>query len=149
MIIRTAEKKDIEDIARIENSCFSVPWSLDAIEQEICENKLAKFFIACDGEDNVVGFIGIWTLIDECQINKVAVLPEKRKLGIGKAILNHVLKLTREQGIKSWYLEVSESNIAAQALYESAGFSGVGIRKKYYIDPVEDAVLMNLEEVDA
>ena len=149
MIIRTAEKKDIEDIARIENSCFSVPWSLDAIEQEICENKLAKFFIACDGEDNVVGFIGIWTLIDECQINKVAVLPEKRKLGIGKAILNRVLKLTREQGIKSWYLEVRESNIAAQALYESAGFSGVGIRKKYYIDPVEDAVLMNLEEVDA
>lgn len=149
MIIRTAEKKDIEDIARIENSCFSVPWSLDAIEQEICENKLAKFFIACDGEDNVVGFIGIWTLIDECQINKVAVLPEKRKLGIGKAILNHVLKLTREQGIKSWYLEVRESNIAAQALYESAGFSGVGIRKGYYVEPIEDAVLMNLEEVDA
>ena len=149
MIIRTAEKKDIEDIARIENSCFSVPWSLDAIEQEICENKLAKFFIACDGEDNVVGFIGIWTLIDECQINKVAVLPEKRKLGIGKAILNHVLELTREQGIKSWYLEVRESNIAAKALYKSAGFSSVGIRKGYYVEPIEDAVLMNLEEVDA
>lgn len=149
MIIRTAEKKDIEDIARIENSCFSVPWSLDAIEQEICENKLAKFFIACDGEDNVVGFIGIWTLIDECQINKVAVLPEKRKLGIGKAILNHVLKLTREQGIKSWYLEVRESNIAAKALYKSAGFSSVGIRKGYYVEPIEDAVLMNLEEIDA
>lgn len=149
MIIRTADQRDIDDIVRIENACFSVPWSFDAIEQEICENKLAKFFIACDGEDNIVGYIGIWTLLDECQINKVAVLPEKRKLGIGKAILNHVLKLTRAQGIKSWYLEVRESNIAAQALYKSAGFSSVGIRKGYYATPVEDAVLMNLEEVDA
>lgn len=76
-------------------------------------------------------------------------MPEKRKLGIGKAILNHVLKLTREQGIKNWYLEVRESNIAAKALYKSVGFSSVGIRKKYYATPVEDAVLMNLEEVDA
>ena len=76
-------------------------------------------------------------------------MPEKRKLGIGKTILNHVLELTREQGIKSWYLEVRESNIAAKALYKSAGFSSVGIRKGYYVEPIEGAVLMNLEEVDA
>ena len=140
---------DIDAIARVENACFSIPWSIDAIKHEICENKLADFMIACDEENNIVGYIGIWTLLDECQINKIAVLPEKRKLGFGKAILNHVLEFTRDIGVKNWYLEVRESNTAAQALYRSAGFSSVGTRKNYYINPVEDAVLMNLEEVDA
>ena len=140
---------DIDAIARVENACFSIPWSIDAIKHEICENKLADFMIACDEENNIVGYIGIWTLLDECQINKIAVIPEKRKNGIGKAILNHVLEFTRDIGVKNWYLEVRESNKAAQALYRSAGFSSVGTRKNYYINPVEDAVLMNLEEVDA
>ena len=140
---------DIDAIARVENACFSTPWSIDAIKHEICENKLANFMIACDEENNIVGYIGIWTLLDECQINKIAVIPEKRKIGIGKAILNHVLEFTRDIGVKNWYLEVRESNTAAQALYRSAGFSSVGTRKNYYINPIEDAVLMNLEEVDA
>ena len=140
---------DIDAIARVENACFSTPWSIDAIKHEICENKLADFMIACDEENNIVGYIGIWTLLDECQINKIAVIPEKRKIGIGKAILNHVLEFTRDIGVKNWYLEVRESNKAAQALYRSAGFSSVGTRKNYYINPVEDAVLMSLEEADA
>ena len=149
MIIRAAEQMDIDAIARVENACFSTPWSIDAIKREICENKLADFMIACDEENNIIGYIGIWTLLDECQINKIAVMPEKRKIRIGKTILNHVIELTRDMGVKSWYLEVRESNTAAQALYRSAGFSSVGTRKNYYINPVEDAVLMNLEEVDA
>ena len=149
MIIRAAEQMDIDAIVRVENACFSTPWSIDAIKHEICENKLADFMIACDEEDNIVGYIGIWTLLDECQINKIAVMPEKRKIGIGKTILNHVIELTRDMGVKSWYLEVRESNTAAQALYRSSGFSSVGTRKNYYINPVEDAVLMSLEEADA
>ena len=140
---------DIDAIVRVENACFSTPWSIDAIKHEICENKLADFMIACDEENNIIGYIGIWTLLDECQINKIAVIPEKRKNGIGKAILNHVLEFTRDIGVKNWYLEVRESNKAAQALYRSAGFSSVGTRKNYYINPVEDAVLMSLEEADA
>ena len=140
---------DIDAIVRVENACFSTPWSIDAIKHEICENKLADFMIACDEENNIIGYIGIWTLLDECQINKIAVMPEKRKIGIGKTILNHVIELTRDMGVKSWYLEVRESNTAAQALYSSAGFSSVGTRKNYYINPVEDAVLMSLEEADA
>ena len=140
---------DIDAIVRVENSCFSTPWSIDAIKHEICENKLADFMIACDEENNIIGYIGIWTLLDECQINKIAVMPEKRKIGIGKTILNHVIEFTRDMGVKSWYLEVRESNTAAQALYRSAGFSSVGTRKNYYINPVEDAVLMSLEEADA
>ena len=149
MIIRAAEQMDIDAIVRVENACFSTPWSIDAIKHEICENKLADFMIACDEESNIIGYIGIWTLLDECQINKIAVMPEKRKIGIGKTILNHVIELTRDMGVKSWYLEVRESNTAAQALYRSAGFSSVGTRKNYYINPVEDAVLMSLEEADA
>lgn len=149
MIIRAAEQLDIDAIVRVENACFSTPWSIDAIKHEICENKLADFMIACDEENNIIGYIGIWTLLDECQINKIAVMPEKRKIGIGKTILNHVIELTRDMGVKSWYLEVRESNTAAQALYRSAGFSSVGTRKNYYINPVEDAVLMSLEEADA
>ena len=140
---------DIDAIVRVENACFSTPWSIDAIKHEICENKLADFMIACDEENNIIGYIGIWTLLDECQINKIAVMPDKRKIGIGKTILNHVIELTRDMGVKSWYLEVRESNTAAQALYRSAGFSSVGTRKNYYINPVEDAVLMSLEEADA
>lgn len=149
MIIRAAEQMDIDAIVRVENACFSTPWSIDAIKHEICENKLADFMIACDEENNIIGYIGIWTLLDECQINKIAVMPEKRKIGIGKTILNHAIELTRDMGVKSWYLEVRESNTAAQALYRSAGFSSVGTRKNYYINPVEDAVLMSLEEADA
>ena len=149
MIIRAAEQLDIDAIVRVDNACFNTPWSIDAIKHEICENKLADFMIACDEENNIIGYIGIWTLLDECQINKIAVMPEKRKIGIGKTILNHVIELTRDMGVKSWYLEVRESNTAAQALYRSAGFSSVGTRKNYYINPVEDAVLMSLEEADA
>lgn len=148
LIIRTADKADVKGIAAIEQTCFSSPWNYETIEHEINESNTAHYFVAySDGK--LAGYIGVWILLDECQINKVAVLPEYRNKGVAKAILLQIIDSTRKRGTRRWMLEVRANNKAAQALYSGAGFVKVGLRKAYYDNPVDDAVLMNLEDTDA
>lgn len=145
LIIRIANSGDIDAIAGLEQICFKDPWSRESVREEIEDNNLALYIVA-EINGSVVGYAGIWWIVDEGHITNVAVSPEYRGKHIGEAIIATMLEVAREEGINKFTLEVRVSNEPAKNLYSKFGFEGVGVRPKYYKDN-EDALIMWLEEV--
>lgn len=139
-------KAHIDDIVKIENRVFTIPWSKDALLEEVTRNRFAVYFSAVM-ENQVVGYIGMWKIFDEGHITNLAVHPGYQNKGIGKALLKHLIDYSASHGITKMTLEVRESNIKAIRLYRSFGFRNVGIRKKYYSDNNEDALIMWKEDI--
>lgn len=141
LIVRPAEEKDIEGIAEMEILCFSTPWSQDSIRQEILSNELAHYIVAeMDGQ--VIGYVGVWQILDEGHITNVAVRPEYRGNQIGSTLIAVMLEVGKQIGMVRFTLEVRSSNEPAKALYRKFGFKEAGLRKGYYEDNGEDAVIM-------
>lgn len=136
------EEKHLKGIAEVENRSFSTPWSEKSFSDELTNN-VATYFVAIS-EDKVVGYIGFWTVADEADITNVAVLPEYRKSGIGSILLKETVSYCISEKLVSINLEVRESNSAAKNLYSKFGFIPIGLRKRYYSNPVEDAIIMSL-----
>lgn len=134
------KESDIEEVLEIENSCFSTPWSKDAFKMEI-KNKFANYVVA-KVNGKTVGYGGIWLIIDEGHITNIAVKKEFRSMKVGSHILEALANLCKERNVTSMTLEVRKSNISAQKLYEKYGFKEVGLRKAYYSDNNEDAIIM-------
>lgn len=133
-------REHINAVLSISLMSFITPWSRDSIEEEL-NNRLAHYVIA--KKDNVViGYGGIWLIAGEGHITNIAVHPEYRGIGTGNMIVEALTKLCREKNIASMTLEVRKSNITAQNLYKKYGFIEAGIRKLYYQDTKEDAVIM-------
>lgn len=131
----------IDQVMVVENLSFSVPWSKNAFVEEIKNNKFARYIVAkIDGK--VVGYAGMWKVMDEGHITNIAVHPEFRRSGIGSRLLEGLIDIARREYIASMTLEVRKSNIAAQKLYEKFGFAEGGFRKGYYSDNGEDALIM-------
>lgn len=130
----------LEDVLNISGLSFNIPWSRDSYEKEL-KNPLAKYLTAING-DKVLGYGGMWIIIDEAHITNIAVAPLYRQQGIGASILEAMIKKAEEQGVTAMTLEVRSSNLAAQKLYHNFGFINKGIRKAYYEDNHEDAVIM-------
>ena len=128
LILRNAVSEDVPQMAELEKLCFSDPWSEELIRADVVDNNDISTYILAQENEEIIGYIGIWTVKDECQINNVAVHPEHRRKGIGGLLLGTVLAATREAGITYWTLEVRESNQTAIKLYQNAGFSIVGTR---------------------
>lgn len=141
LIVRAAELKDAPEIAEMEKLCFTTPWSLESIQHEIAENKLALYVVG-EVDGKVVGYVGIWLIVDEGHITNVAVHPDWRRKHIGEAIIKTLIDVTESHGVVAHTLEVRASNIPAQKLYEKFGFMSVGIRQGYYEDNGEDAIIM-------
>ncbi|MBQ2747372.1 MAG: ribosomal protein S18-alanine N-acetyltransferase [Firmicutes bacterium] len=141
LIVRAAEIKDASEIAEMEKLCFTTPWSLESIQHEIAENKLALYVVG-EVDGKVVGYVGIWLIVDEGHITNVAVHPDWRRKHIGEAIIKTLIDVTESHGVVAHTLEVRASNIPAQKLYEKFGFMSVGIRQGYYEDNGEDAIIM-------
>lgn len=139
ILITAVKREHLESIAELEKVCFSTPWSIDAVMEHYSAG--TKFFVAVMGE-KVLGYIGISTVIDEGYITNVAVFPECRGQGIGKALLHRVFALGRDEGLSFISLEVRPSNSSAIGLYEKLGFKTEGRRKNFYTDPTEDALIM-------
>lgn len=134
--------KDVNGVFNISNACFSMPWSIESIEGEI-NNPLAKYIVARDEDSNlVVGFVGIWIVVGEGSITNIAVHPDYRKQGIGAKLLESLINLCTHLDCSLINLEVRASNYPAQNLYEKYGFVVDGLRKGYYEDSKEDAILM-------
>ena len=140
-VIEKASVSDVKDISVIENVCFSVPWSENAISDFI-QNPLCIMFCAKQ-DSKTAGYIGLYIIAEDCDIANVAVLPQFRGRGIAKKLIEHAESHAKEKGVKKLMLEVRASNIPAISLYEKLGFSVVGIRKNYYTQPKEDALLMD------
>ncbi|MBR5536853.1 MAG: ribosomal protein S18-alanine N-acetyltransferase [Clostridia bacterium] len=134
----------IDDMEAIEVECFSVPWSREALEDEL-DNPYARYVVCTDTEGNVVGYIGSRIVLDSADITNVAVRPRYRRRGIGFELVTRMLEQMKALGVASVLLEVRESNLPAQNCYARAGFAVVGRRKNYYELPKEDALLMGRE----
>ena len=133
----------VSQIARLEKRCFSDPWSEKSIASEL-ENPLSLWLVAVEAGE-VVGYVGSQTVLGETDMMNLAVAPEARRQGTGRALVLALVEALTEKGSRSLMLEVRVSNIPAQKLYESLGFSQVGRRPKYYVNPREDALILRKE----
>ena len=129
----------LSEIAALEALCFSEPWSEGALELLLCESATG-FVCLCDGRVQAYG--GMLIAPDEGQITNVAVHPEARRMGLGRAIVDALINEARARGLEQISLEVRVSNLAAIALYEKVGFAVEGRRKNFYRRPTEDALVM-------
>lgn len=141
IIIRDMKVEDLDQVMILEKLCFSTPWSKEAFESEILKNDLAHYLVLSIN-NTIVGYGGVWYIINEGHITNVAVHSECRKLGLGKKLVEQMKKNALKNKIELMTLEVRVSNIAAIKLYERMGFSIEGTRPKYYIDNNEDAYIM-------
>ena len=139
--IRIMNENDAVEVAKISILSFSSPWSTESYIQEI-KNPVALYLVAVIN-NNIVGFIGTWNVLDESHITNVAVHPDFRKQKIGSLLLENLINTCEKQhNTSSFDLEVRAYNIPAQKLYSKFGFKNNGIRKGYYTDNKEDAILM-------
>lgn len=137
---------DLEGIYEVEKDSFPIPWPISSFEEEL-KNILATYLVA-KIENRIVGYIGMWFVMDECHITNIAVLSEYRKSGIATKLINEMLSLCKEHGTTYIMLEVRESNIPAQKLYSKFNFTEEVVRKDYYKNPDgtrEDAIVMSRE----
>lgn len=141
LVIRKGIRTDVDGLYALEQVCFSVPWSRETILHDLTENPNAMYFVA-EFDREIIGYAGIWKIMDEGHINNVCVLPRYRGRKIGKTMMKTLLYVTEAQGIKSHTLEVRESNVVAISMYEKLGFQSVGNRPGYYEDNGEAAVIM-------
>jgi ribosomal-protein-alanine N-acetyltransferase len=136
---------DIEQVHEIERLSFATPWPAHAFEQELRGNRLARYVVAraeLGGEERVVGFAGVWLMVDEAHITTFGVHPDWRRQGVGRRMLLRLCDLSLELRAARMTLEVRVSNDAAQALYRRFGFGIAGTRRRYYTDDGEDAYVM-------
>ena len=143
MIIRHLLREDIEAVYKIEQACFGVPWSKEALNQEI-DNRLA-FYLVVVLENRLAGYGGMHIILGEGEVTRIAVAPEYQRRGIGKVLFQHMLHEANKKLTHTITLEVRSSNEAAQALYTHEGFGVIASRKNYYQKPAEDALIMQLK----
>ncbi|TLS35280.1 ribosomal protein S18-alanine N-acetyltransferase [Pseudalkalibacillus caeni] len=139
--------EDIDAILEIENKSFPNPWSRTAFYNELVTNHFATYMVV-EVNGNIAGYCGVWVIVDEAHITNIALLPEYRGRQIGEMLLVKMVNLAKELGAEKVTLEVRVSNYIAQGLYRKLGFQDGGIRKNYYSDNSEDALVMwvNLNE---
>lgn len=140
MIIRAMEEKDLEQVCQIEQDNFSMPWSRQSFLDSIRHPK--HLYLVAEHEGRILGYCGMWIVLEEGQINNVAVDRAYRRQGVASAMFEVFLKQGYKMGARRFTLEVRESNQGAIALYERFSFQNVGIRKNFYEKPVEHAVIM-------
>ena len=140
MTVVPMAERHLAALAEIEKACFHAPWSEAMLREELGKG----IFLVAERDGQVVGYVGCQTVLDEGYITNVAVSPDCRRQGVGRALIAELVQRARAQGLSFVTLEARASNAPAIALYEGAGFVRVGVRKNFYTAPTEDAVLMTL-----
>jgi ribosomal-protein-alanine N-acetyltransferase len=141
IVIEDMTTLDIDAVQVVERASFPVPWPANAFRHELTQNKNAHYIVAREG-DRIVGYAGLWLSLDEAHITTFAVLPDYRRRKIGERMLVALFEKSAKLGAEWMTLEVRASNLAAQKLYEKYGFRPAGIRRRYYSDNNEDAIIM-------
>lgn len=140
MDFREMQKKDIDQIVEIESKAFSQPWSKKSFEEALTHKNL--MFITATMDDRIVGYCGLYIVLDEGNVINVAVKEEYRGQHIAQKMLQYLLEKGTSQKVTAFTLEVREHNKTAIHVYEKLGFQSVGIRKNFYEKPIENAVIM-------
>lgn len=133
---------DVEAVYAIEQATFPSPWTLDSFYYEMSENQFSHYLVAEDEQQTIVGFCGMWLVIDAAQITNVAVVDAVRGQGMGEGLMREAMRVAKEANMEVMSLEVRVTNTVAQNLYRKLGFQDGGIRKNYYTDNQEDALVM-------
>ena len=145
-LIRRMTIDDVPQVHAIEQATFPLPWSLADFTYEMTSNPVARYVVA-EQEGVLLGFAGAHIILDEGHITNVAVIKEARGHGLGRLLMDALMQLAANLGARYLTLEVRASNAAAVALYQSFGFIKVSVRKKYYEDNGEDALLMVCDQL--
>ena len=142
--VRIAKSSDLDDIYELDMQTFAMPWSKEALSYDILENDNA-FVIVAEYEGEFAGYADIWTVLDEADLNSIAVRVDFRRKGIGDAIMLAMTEILSANGVATINLEVRVSNMPAIKLYKKYGFNECGVRPGYYLDNGEDALIMKRE----
>jgi len=144
--IRKMTVEDVRAVAELDQISFSLPWPERSFAFEVTGNPASRCWVAeVDGQ--IVGMIVAWLFVDEVHIATLATHPDFRRQRIAQKLLIHTLHYTYDEGAITSFLEVRESNLAAQEMYRKFGYENTGRRKRYYKDNDEDAILMTLEKI--
>lgn len=146
VVVEPMSVDDVSAVHEIERLSFATPWPSYAFEQELRGNRLARYLVARAG-DAIVGFAGVWLMVDDAHVTTFAVHPDWRRQGIGRQVLVNLVELSVAIGARRMTLEVRASNEPAQALYRSFGFVVAGRRPRYYTDDGEDALVMTTPDL--
>ncbi len=151
-LIRVAGPQDVDALVRLEEACFSVPWSRKSFEAELTGNPFSRLLVVPhpDGNDSsfpLIAYLAFWLVFDELRFLNLAVDEVFRRKGLAKTLISQAIQLGLENGCKRGLLEVRASNQVAQNLYQSFQFKEYARRKFYYTNPAEDAILMSLESL--
>src|SRR6478609_4188943 len=151
--IEPATLGSLSEILKVEEACFSAPWTRKMLEAELGGNPFAHFLVARQegtpdaSAESIIGYLCYWIVFEEVRLMNLAVVESMRHRGIAKSLVATALQTGISQSAHRAVLEVRASNQAAQRLYEGFGFSQTAVRPKYYANPVEDAVLMELDPI--
>jgi ribosomal-protein-alanine N-acetyltransferase len=146
ILIEPMTLDDVAGVQEVEHASFPVPWPANAFRHELTANRNARYVVARDGE-RIVGYAGLWLMVDEAHITTFAVHPDARRRRIGERLLQRIFDVAAELNAEWITLEVRASNLAAQRLYEKYGFHRAGVRRRYYSDNNEDALIMWTERI--
>ena len=146
--IRPMESADIPRVFEIDKASASLYWPERSYHFEVERNESSRPFVAVNDSGEILGFIVFWLIVDEAHLANFAVSPGHRRQGIGRMLLDHGLRACYEGGARVSFLEVRAGNEPAIGLYTSRGYHTEGIRKQYYQDNHEDALMMNLDPAD-
>ena len=168
-VVEPMRVEQLDQVRRIERACFPTPWPRNAYRREIEKNERAHYLVVRttsesaqepqrqfplsifsfgrSGPRDVVGYCGVWVMLDEAHITTIAVDPDYRRLGLGQLLIIQMARLALQARATRMTLEVRMSNEGAQALYRKYGFSDGGVRPRYYSDDFEDALIMRSEEL--
>lgn len=141
--IRCMEERDLDAVMEIERESFSTPWSRGSFRNLLRRDDADLWVAVVD--DAVVGYAVVWYVLSEAELGNVAVARGWRRQGLGRTLLDWALERACDRGVKRIFLEVRMSNVVAQQLYERRGFAQVGLRRRYYRAPTEDARVMCLD----
>ena len=143
LIIRKMTLEDVPGVIDLDQKSFSLPWPERSFRYELTANPASRCWVA-ELDGRIVGMIVVWLILDEAHVATIATHPDFRRQGIGTQLLAHALRHLMDEGARSSFLEVRESNTGAQDMYRKFGYEATGRRPRYYRDNNEDAILMNL-----
>ena len=146
LVISAMTVDDLAAVQDVERASFPIPWPANAFRHELTQNRNARYVVVRE-DDRVVAYAGVWLMVDEAHITTFAVHPDARRRRIGERLLQRLFEIAAELAAEWLTLEVRASNIAAQKLYEKYGFRRAGVRRRYYSDNGEDALIMWTERL--
>jgi ribosomal-protein-alanine N-acetyltransferase len=146
VIEQISSAEDLDAVSALEAESFTNPWTREMLERELRQADVARVYVLRLPGYRVAAFCACWFIYDEVHINTIAVKPELRRHGLATALMRHILTDAAHAGAHRTFLEVRRSNEPAQRLYATLGFTVSGLRKNYYTQPEEDALVLQRDE---